>query len=176
MRTGNLLSPMALGLLLLACRGGGQARAPDPSLASATRFVETFYAWYVPAAQAGTGLATALGDSAHLFAPALAAALRADAAAQARAADEIVGLDGDPFLDAQDFCEVYHTGNARAEGAVVLVEVYGSCTRGEGGRPDVVAEVGPRDASWKFVNFRYPARHSDLRRDLEQLRRSREGK
>ena len=163
-----------IGLALLGCRGARPR--PDPALSSATRFVEAFYAWYVPVALKGRGLQVATGDSAALFAPALVSALRADGEAQAKNPDEIVGLDGDPFLDAQDFCEAYHAGVARREGASLLVDVHGTCTRHTDGQPDVVAELSGRDSAWTFVNFRYPGRASDLLKDLDELRREREAK
>ena len=148
----------------------------DPALASATRFVEGFYAWYVPAAQNGWGLQVATLDSARLFAPALLAALRADGEAQAANPDEVVGLDGDPFLDAQDFCEEYHAGAAHRKGGAILVDVHGTCTHHADGQADVIAEVGGRDGALAFVNFRYPGRGSDLIKDLDLLRRERETK
>lgn len=116
----------------------------------------------------------ALRDSSALFAPALVRALQADAEAQTRTPEEIVGLDGDPFLDAQDFCDAYTVGGARRQGEAVVVAVRGNCPGRADTLPDVVAEIRPYLAGWVFVNFRYPRRASDLRRDLDDLRRARE--
>lgn len=126
-----------------------------------------------PAAEKGSGVTLATRDSAALFAPVLVDALRADAQAQARSPQEIVGLDGDPFLDAQDFCESYEIGGARHRGDHVLVDVYGVCSGQRHSQPDVVAELSRRDSSWVFVDFQYPTRQSTLTRDLGDLRRSR---
>src|SRR5215472_17015290 len=82
----------------------------DPALASAATFVKGFYAWYVPKAEKGTGLEVATEDSAKLFDPVLLHALSEDSAAQAKDSTEVVGLDGDPFLNAQDFCQQYEVG------------------------------------------------------------------
>ncbi len=159
-------------LLLLACDRADPP--PDPELTSAVGFVAGFYDWYVPRAKQGTGWPLVIHDSAHLFAAALLDDLRSDADAQASSPNAIVGLNGDPFLDAQDFCEVYKVGAAQREGSSVVVEVHGDCPGERGNAPDVVAELNRSDAGWVFVNFRYPQYNSDLVQVLRQLRRLRE--
>jgi hypothetical protein len=164
-------------LLTLTCHPA--ARASDPELASATRFVHSFYQWYVAGAIKGSGWQDALRDSTTLFAPALVCALRADADAQTRAKplDGIVGLDWDPFLAAQDNCDTadeYEVGGARRQGQQVLVNVRGECWQRKDTLPDVVAEVGHSGSTWVFVNFLHGADTSDLLKDLENLRRERE--
>ncbi len=161
-----------LNLLLLVC-----CRADPPSdseLASAFGFVAGFYDWYVPGAKQGTGWQLVIQDSAHLFATGLIDDLRADAEAQASSPDAIVGLDGDPFLDAQDFCEEYEVGGARHQGNSVVVEVRGDCSGEPHGAPDVVAELSRSGSGWVFVNFLYPQYNSDLVEILRRLRRLRE--
>lgn len=168
-------SPRALiaaaSMLAAACH----APAPsDPALASAADFTRSFYAWYVPKADKGMGAQLATGDSAYLLDSTLVAALRADAAAQAKDSEEVVGLDGDPFLNAQDFCQSYEVGAARRDSAHVLVEVFGVCDGKKHATPDVLAELAPRGSSWVFVDFRYPEAHSSLSRTLAELRDSRQ--
>lgn len=162
----SVLSVPALGL--------GCTSSPDPALASATDFTKSFYSWYVPKADKGMGAQLAIGDSAHLFDSTLVAALRSDAEAQAKDSDEVVGLDGDPFLNAQDFCQSYEVGGARHDSSRVLVDVYGVCDGKRHAAPDVLAELAPRGASWIFVDFLYPVAHSSLSRTLVALRDSRE--
>lgn len=159
-------------LLLLAC--GRANPPPDPELTSAVGFVAGFYDWYVPRAKQGTGWPLVIQDSAHLFAAALLDDLRSDADAQASSPDAIVGLNGDPFLDAQDFCEVYEVSTARYEGSSVIVEVHGDCSLASDNAPDVVAVLNRSGSGWVFVNFRYPQHNSDLVQVLRQLRRHRE--
>jgi len=164
-------------LLTLTCHPA--ARASDPELASATRFVHSFYRWYVASAIKGSGWQDALRDSTALFAPALVGALRADADAQrqAKPSDGIVGLDWDPFLAAQDNCDgadEYAVGGARRQRQAVLVNVRGKCWQRKDTLPDVVAEVGRSGSSWVFVNFLHGADTSDLLTDLDNLRRERE--
>ncbi|HEY0778278.1 MAG TPA: hypothetical protein VGD56_09955 [Gemmatirosa sp.] len=137
------------------------------------QFVERFYDWYVPrAGQSGAQPAwtSALSVRAADLNPDLARALREDADAQAHAAGEIVGIDADPFLGGQDPCERYEVGAARPDAAGYAVEVYGVCGGKRHDAPDVVAEIAAVGDSWQFVNFRYPAVHSDLRRALQQAR------
>lgn len=165
---------LLLTLLSLPVLGLGCTSSPDPALSSATAFTKAFYGWYVPKADKGMGEQLAIGDSAGLFDSTLVAALRADAEAQAKDSDAVVGLDGDPFLNAQDFCQSYEVGSARHDPAHVLVEVYGVCDGKKHATPDVLAELAPRGASWIFVDFRYPAAHSSLSRTLVALRDSRE--
>jgi hypothetical protein len=165
---------ITVGFIPLSCHSA--APPSDPDLESATRFVNAFYAWYLPSAQKGSGMQVALHDSSALFSPTLAAALRADGEAQARSPGEIVGLDWDPFLDAQDFCESYEVGPARREGDQVLVEVHGKCSGRNDTLPDVVADLRRDRSTWVFATFRYPRRSSDLLKDLAELRLAREGK
>lgn len=163
------LPVLALGL---AC--GKAPPAPDAELAEAAGFVRAFYAWYLPAAGTGSGLQRAMVDSSALFTPTLVQAIEADDEAQAKNPDEVVGLDGDPFLDAQDFCPAYEVGTARREAALVLVDVRGNCGGGTDSTPHVIAEVGRGGRGWVFTNFRYPRRNSDLLKDLAELKQERD--
>jgi len=156
----------------LAC--GKAAPVPDLELADAAGFVRAFYAWYLPAAGTGSGLQRAMADSATLFAPALVQAIEADGEAQAKNPNEVVGLDGDPFLDAQDFCPAYDVGTARREGTLVLVDVRGNCEGQTDSAPHVAAQLSRQGSGWIFTNFRYPRRNSDLLKDLAELKRERE--
>lgn len=164
-------------LPLLGCAlaaAPARAQSPPRSAAdSAARAVQAFYAWYVPQARAdgaGATWMTAVRARPALFAPALVEALRRDSVASARSRDEVVGLDGDPFLDSQEPCARYVAGRAVARGARVLVDVTG-----EGGdcaprtRPDVVVEVARTRGGWRFENFRYPEPPDDLLALLRRL-------
>lgn len=162
------LCTAAISFLAVAC-----GSKTDPTLGSATAFTKSFYAWYVPKAEKGMGVQLALGDSAYLFDSSLVAALRADSEAQAQDSNEVVGLDGDPFLNAQDFCQSYEIGSARHDSTRVLVDVFGVCDGKRDTRPVVVAELVPRGASWIFMDFQYPEAHSSLERTLAELAKSR---
>jgi hypothetical protein len=151
--------------------------APRAAADSVARAVQSFYDWYVPLARSGDAGVTwmrAVRARRFAFAPAIVDALRRDSVASARSRDEIVGLDGDPFLNAQDPCDRYRVRAARQVGGRFLVDVVG-----EGGceahtRPDVVVELTRRapgasgGPAWRFENFRYPDPPTDL---LAMLRR-----
>jgi len=162
---------LAFALLAIGCTPRGEG---DAALASATTFTKTFYDWYVPKADKGTGLEIATSDSARLFDPGLRHALSEDSAAQAKDSTEVVGLDGDPFLNAQDFCQSYEIGAARRDSTHILVEVFGVCDGKKHESPDVIAELAPRGSSFVFTDFRYPGEHSTLLRVLADLKVERE--
>ena len=160
--------------LFLACGRTAPVADADAELNQAAGFVRTFYGWYLPAAGTGAGLKQAIGDSAALFAPDLVRALTADGEAQAQNPNEVVGLDGDPFLDAQDFCERYDVGAARRDGTDILVDVYARCSGDTTSAPRIAARVRKNGQGWTFINFQYPQRSSDLLKDLDELRRQRD--
>lgn len=83
-------------------------------------------------------------------------ALRMDREEQSKAVGEIVGLDFDPFLAAQDPCTSYVAGESGESGRFYHVSVFGVCGGKRHSQPDVVAEVARRDSSWVFVDFSYP--------------------
>jgi len=161
-------------LLNAACGRNGESPTADAELAEAQAFVRGFYTWYLPAAGTGAGLKQAITDSAGLFSPDLVRAIEADGEAQAKNPNEVVGLDGHPFLDAQDFCERYEVGTARRDGADILVDVYARCSGDTTSTPRVAARLRRNGAAWAFVNFQYPQRGSDLLKDLDGLRRERD--
>src|SRR5262245_51340002 len=105
-----------LALLIAGCGNGGpktndrgslSTRVTDVPNGSAREFVQAFYDWYVPLANAPAsvdGYDSILTRRASSFSPSLLAELRNDIEAQKRAIGEIVGVTGDydPFLNSQD--------------------------------------------------------------------------
>jgi hypothetical protein len=169
---------MRLPGVLVACLFPVLAQAQQPGTsgerASATRFVRRFYEWYVPLARGDHGdpVSTALSRHAAWFTPAIRTALRADSAAQAQSPDEVVGLDGDPFLNAQDFCERYEVGAATPATRGYQVAVFGVCSGKRNARPDVIVELARVGRAWVFTNFDYPNERRALSTDLLSLLRS----
>ena len=173
MKVGRVVLYYLLFLVLQA----SSAHADDASLAAASRdFVQKFYDAYVP--QALAERTTPASDFAidHLsasFDGGLLAALKEDAAAQAKSTDGIVGLDFDPFLNSQDPAERYKVGTATQEGAKYLVPVYPVMAGKRSQEPAVIAELAYENGRWLFMNFRYPG-NDDLLTVLKTLKADRE--
>jgi len=159
----------AATIVALPTRGAAQgASVSDDSVRAA---VQRFYDWYAPMASRVEGPAwmAALARKQFTFAPELVAALRADSVAQAKSDDDEEGLDGDPFLNAQDPCRRYVAKAVHHRGASYLVDVLGSGGCARHTDPDVVVEVVPQGGKLVFVNFHYPDDESDLVTELKNL-------
>lgn len=175
----GILGVVACPLLLAAFLYGPQARVGSKAQPSdaVKDFAEGFYSWYVPRAiKAGKTPAwsVALKYKRDVFSATLFRALREDSDAQAKASGIIVGLDFDPFLNAQDPCKRYEVGTVTFQGAGYRVDIYGVCSGKKHGKPDIVAEVAHQGSSWVFTNFLYPATNSDLLGTLKLLRKERQ--
>lgn len=94
--------------------------------------------------------------------PTLLAALQADRAASAANDEEIVGLDFDPFINAQDVCDPYEARAATVRDTTVDVAVYNTCDWGHPLVPDVIYQLQRRGERWVIVDLRYAAGQSLL--------------
>ncbi len=178
MKLFGLIAAALVALAPLVSTAQADPAAMPATLASGQKFVQAFYDWYYPKAEAdqdGPSCALALKDKPQDFAPALAAALKADMDAQAKVSDDIVGLDFDPFLNAQDFVGPYVTGAAhwQEKEKALLVDVYGTDAGKRPAKPTVVAEIAFAQGHWMFVNFEYPG-DGDLLSILATLKAERE--
>lgn len=174
---------LAIGLF---CLVGISAQAAAPVSAiqdrvqSAQAFVQSFYDWYVERAKnsSPTLMEDALASKRWPMSDAIVTALREDMAAQAKSPDDIVGIDFDPFLNAQDECWPYKTRKTTEVSGKTRVEVFGHCEKTHPEVPDVVAELQQRDGKWVFVNFIYPGdpgqEDSDLLSALKSYKEERE--
>ena len=152
------------------------AQAPDATLQAVHDFVQGFYDWYVALVQhaaRGNPIESALNDKRPLFSDAIVTALQADMDAQAKSPDDIVGIDFDPFLAAQDECWPYKVGRVKQTGGSYQAEVFGSCSNPHPEEPDVIVEVEKLNGTWVFVNFLYPG-NTDLLSELRTLKEERE--
>jgi YD repeat-containing protein len=152
------LTGFLAALLLLTQQ---QAHASIDAARVARESVARFYSWYVPAAQQAGADMRALHDARWHFSPVLVSALRADSAATEANPSEIVGLDMDPFLNAQDPCDRYAPTAVRRDGKTFLVDVHGSGGCASHRETDVTVRVAFRGATPVFVNFIYPQPHND---------------
>jgi hypothetical protein len=153
----------AIAVLLALCVLGPSAVLADtlsPQQAAASKFVQKFYDWYMPIVlkpSKGDSSDVAIAKRSNLFDPPLLRALKVDSEAQRKSPGDIVGLDFDPFLNAQDPDDKYVVGDVSESGGLYLVSVYGVRKGKHAAKPDVVAEVKPAKDTFVFTNFRYGA-------------------
>lgn len=195
----NLLAVLAVACLLTSCErseGAAGAASHDPvdglnpsvdsSSASASaqdssrlirEHVQRFYDWYVPSDPddySGPAWDVLMNDSSSVFSPELLSALRADSEAQAQAVGEMVGLDFDPFVNAQDHCERYEAGQVTGGENRYRVEVFAVCSGQRGSEPVLSVELVPGNEAWAFTNVHYPGSNSDLQTILRELSEGRD--
>ena len=164
-----ILGPL---ITLVACAEKPAAAECSPA-ESAECFAADFYSWYTGRPEsggAGMDMSTAIAKRPSSFTPSLLSAIAADNAAQAAAA-EIVGLNGDGFINAQDPCERYVTGKAQPVGDRFRVPVYAVCQGRQSDSVALFAEVARVDSGFEFTNFIYD--QSDLVGALAELRKER---
>lgn len=126
---------------------------------AAKSFVQGFYDWYAPLTPGAGGElpeSIALKEKRQHFDDRLVRALRADLVRQAKAEGEIVGLDFDPILAAQDPPEHYVVGTVRPVRGRYRVDIWARQAGEKAEKPIVVAEVEWEQGTWQFTNFYYP--------------------
>ena len=163
----------ALALLLAFSCASAQSSAPKGDEACRS-FVQRFYDWHVAH---GSNFERTLKLKRSVLSPELGNALAADLAAAKKNADEIVGLDFDPFLNSQDPSPRYRVEKTRLNSGRCFADVHGvPSDRKE--KPDVTAELQPKNGSWAFVNFHYGSENGPANENLlsilRELKRDRE--
>src|SRR6185437_10534069 len=159
-----LFARAVAGLLLAGAALGAQTVRPRSEPDSARAVVQHFYDWYLPRAANPRGrdvIMEAATRGPLPFNPELVRWLRIDSTAQARASGEIDGLDGDPYLNAQDPCDAYTARSATRTDSSVLVGVLGHGGCAEHVRLDVLVEVARRGGHSTILDFRDPARQNE---------------
>jgi len=126
------------------------------------QFVRSFYDWYVPRANklSGDSFSDTLRYKKSVFSKQLFRALDADREAQARST-RIVGLDFDPFLNAQFTSTRYDLGDLHFANNKCFVPVYFSSPGLDIDHSSVVPELGLQNGHWVFVNFHYGTSKND---------------
>ncbi|HEV2364189.1 MAG TPA: hypothetical protein VGS12_08340 [Caulobacteraceae bacterium] len=154
--------------LALAALCAAPASAQPVAEASLRAHVQAFYKWYgrILADDSSNASADirAIRARPSWFDPALARALEADEAASARNPGEIVGLDWDPFTNAQDVCRRYVVRGVRRSGAVAFADVFcddPNFDPADTRRAWVTAQLQFRSGHWVFVDFLDPNNHGE---------------
>ncbi len=165
MTTPRLL-PVFLALPALA-----QPAPAPPEAEAARKAAQAFYDWYAAMAMKSSkepAFERALREKRAALTEDLAKALAADAAAQKAVPDDIVGLDWDPFLNAQDSHPRYAAGAVRAEGKGFLVAMHGVTGGKKGAEVLFVVEMVPKGGTFVIGNVRGP-KGGDLMTSLKGL-------
>ena len=169
-RTGKYALCGALAAVL-AC---SQDARPAPGGDEAAKFVQRVYDWYVPRARdsvQGPAWKIFVADSSALLSSELVSALRADLMAQQASRSEIVGLDFDPVLNAQDPCAAYAVGPASKHDSTFIVPVFDVCDGRKAVAPRVLVILTHSGQRWTMSDFSYPNLHpaADLFTVLRRL-------
>jgi hypothetical protein len=149
-----------------AAAGQASPEITPDSIASAHRFAQEFYDWYIAYVvlfrTRGPAHWVVLGNPTYLLDADLASALRGDSIM----GDNNVGeaLDSDPFLWSQDPCAHYEVTEVSQRGHAFRATVRPVCkdTLWQKKRP--VLEIVPDSGHWKITNVYYDA--FDLRSGL----------
>ncbi len=145
-------------LSLLSTVVAAQAETPSSEEQSCHQFVQSFYDWYVKLARQEHKESSddiAVRQKSANFSAELKRRLKEDADAAAKSTDGIVGLDFDPFLNAQDFGEKYTVGKVTKKGANYFAEVNVTWNGKKNAKPDVTPELSNKGGTWVFENFHY---------------------
>jgi hypothetical protein len=161
-------------LLLITPHTSAQTNSDQDASASVRSFVQDFYNWYIPLAMRRNSkpdYSIAIWMKPKLFSPELVHKLHEDAKAQAKA-DEIVGLDFDPFLASQYPDENYKIGIINKKNDSYWVDIDYAPPE-EKVALALTAEVRQQDGQWYFNDFRYPDGQTLLQL-LQTLKKERE--
>ncbi|SRR6266481_952664 len=150
-----------LSLLCVLFFGGlatsyGQIDTLKDNKASCRAVVESFYNWYITKIFAGNEgwITPVLENHTFTFSTELREAITHYRDLHNGDGD-LVGLDFDPFLHAQDNADHYIFGPANQKGNRCLVDVYGIWADKKAKKPDVIPELIWHDGQWVFADFRY---------------------
>jgi len=133
-------------------------------------FVHDFYRWYVALAQKNSSepaAVIAIRQKPSFFGEALKKALFEDHNAQKKA-DEIVGIDFDPFLNSQDPANRSDITNVVFKDGKCYAEIKSPGSRSY--TYDVRPELKLANGNWRFTNFHYNTDVAELRDILSLLK------
>jgi hypothetical protein len=145
------LNPETLSRRLLVVGGLVTALSGTEAVAQATAqaFVDNLYRPYLKAGFPGQPY----DDAARFFVPALAQAMDRDNR-EAKRRNEVPTLNGDPFVDAQDWeiskLSIDVTGNGDAATARVSFQNFGEARR-------VLLELVKTPAGWRIADIKAPS-------------------
>lgn len=145
------------------------AMADEAKIKSCKNFVQSFYSWYLTKCQGNQTEDSTLAvfkNKKFGFSKELETKLKEDHDVAALFPGEIVGLDFDPFLNAQDVAQKCTVGKASQSGEKYRVEVFSVFDGKKNSKPDVVPELIQQNGNWIFINFLYPDASIPVNKDL----------
>jgi hypothetical protein len=183
------LAPVLLLIVLTGCRARpAPVAVPQPSVhpaiqqfdkpvsestaeQSCHKFVQGFYDWYFDQLNsedgARKGSPTSEQEVLNRKQPVLALSLRQmlkeDSEAQAHS-DDIVGLDFDPYINAQDWNGKYRVQHVEVKGGTCRATLYSDDAGTQFEMVD--PELKNIDGVWVFVNFHYPNPYKSIDENL----------
>jgi hypothetical protein len=138
-----------------------QVRVETEQGKSCLEFVHGFYDWYFDRINEEKGRATAGPNSyevltlkPQVLAPELRQMLKEDVEATSKNRDEIVGLDFDPFINAQDWEGKYWVNSVNVKDGTCRASVWGMDADKK--RDIVHPQLKITNGNWIFVDFFYP--------------------
>lgn len=172
---------LVLVLQLVGCvsnmKDPHQSRASEKTPQSCKEFTQRFYDWYSSVSSIEAKLSpsqVAIKDKKELFDSNIIRLLQEDFTAQEKSADEIIGLDIDPFSNSQELCTKYFVVNSRLNGNRCTTDVRCEDKDLEKRhQPNVSPELLFQNGSWYFVDFDYKKAKSSLLKTLKTLREDR---
>jgi hypothetical protein len=162
-------------MLLTAVSVSAQTKPATPALSpeqSCKAYVQKFYDWYLPVFAHGGNEPSdkrAINSKRFGFDKELRKRLLEDLQASAKVSGEVVGLDFDPFLAAQDTSDRYLVRRAEMRNDHCWASVAAIQSGQKINDADVLPELTLRDGRWVFVNFHYPSQDSVKADDLLSL-------
>lgn len=141
---------------------------------SCSEFVQGFYDWYFDRlnrvskeTNQSSTIDEVLQRKPMIITPQLVRLLQDDVKAAARNKDEVVGLDFDPFINAQDWEGKYSVQGVTIEGNNCRASVWGTDS---GAKREIVnPELSFTDGRWIFVNFHYPGSSNPRDENLNDI-------
>ena len=158
---------LSLAATLSALESTPASAVTGTSLSACAQTVREFYSWHL----SHPGDYKAIHSRPELFSSELITLMKADEAAQTRPHDE-VGLDFDPYVNAQAFPRSFVLGPATEATGTCRVPVYMQFSGPKRTKPNVVAQLRIQNGRWIFTNFSYGS-GSDLIKTLYALRADR---
>jgi hypothetical protein len=151
-----------------------QLEIGSPQEKPCREFVQGFYDWYfdrlnhvAKVSTNGPTFADVVRLSPEVVSPRLRQMLEEDLAASSRNQDQIVGLDFDPYINAQDWEGKYHVEKVAVRNNTCTAALWGTDS---GVKREIVdAELELAKNRWVFVNFHYPGGANPREENLIEL-------